>query len=63
MAKDTEKLIREYLAKIGRKGGNARARKYDKAMLSKWAKKGGRPTKSKQPPKRKTRRSKAGAKE
>ena len=40
-------LIREYLRKIARKGGNARAAKYDKATLSKWAKKGGRPTKAK----------------
>jgi len=35
-------MIREYLANIGRKGGKARASKYDKATLSKWAKKGGR---------------------
>jgi len=41
-------MIREYLASIGRKGGKARAAKYDKAMLSKWAKKGGRPPKSKE---------------
>jgi general stress protein YciG len=43
MAKDKEELVREYLAKIGRKGGKVRAKKYDKATLSKWAKKGGRP--------------------
>lgn len=36
-------MIREYLASIGRKGGKARAAKYDKKTLSKWAKKGGRP--------------------
>jgi hypothetical protein len=30
---------------MGKKGGKARARKYDKATLSKWAKKGGRPPK------------------
>ena len=40
-------MIREYLAKIGRKGGKARAAKYDKTTLSKWAKKGGRPPKVK----------------
>jgi len=40
-------MIREYLASIGRKGGKARASKYDKATLSKWAKKGGRPPKEK----------------
>ncbi len=36
-------MIREYLASIGRKGGKARAAKYDKATLSKWARLGGRP--------------------
>jgi general stress protein YciG len=46
MAKETDKMIREYLAKIGREGGKARAAKYDKATLSKWAKKGGRPKKA-----------------
>jgi general stress protein YciG len=48
MKKGTDKVIREYLANIGRKGGRARASKYDKATLSKWAKKGGRPPKSKE---------------
>jgi len=38
-------MIREYLATIGRKGGKARAAKYNKKTLSKWAKKGGRPPK------------------
>jgi hypothetical protein len=46
MATDKDKLIREYLAKIGSKGGKARAAKHDKATLSKWARKGGRPPKS-----------------
>jgi len=41
MTKDNP--VREYLAKIGRRGGKARAEKHDKATLSKWAKKGGRP--------------------
>ena len=45
MRKDADKMIREYLAKIGKRGGKARARKYDKATLSKWAKLGGRPPK------------------
>ena len=45
MKKEADKMIREYLAKIGRKGGQARAKKYDKATLSKWAKLGGRPPK------------------
>jgi len=47
MAKGAEKVIREYLAKVGRKGGKARAAKYDKATLSKWAKLGGRPPREK----------------
>jgi general stress protein YciG len=47
MTKGTDKMIREYLANIGRKGGKARAAKYDKKTLSKWAKKGGRPRKEK----------------
>ena len=38
-----DKMIQKYLAEIGRKGGKARAAKYNKAILSKWAKKGGRP--------------------
>jgi hypothetical protein len=47
MKKGSDKMIREYLASIGRKGGKARAAKYDKKTLSKWAKKGGRPPKEK----------------
>ncbi|HEX2715094.1 MAG TPA: hypothetical protein VHM88_23140 [Candidatus Acidoferrales bacterium] len=43
MDKDKQEVIRDYLRKIASKGGKARAKKYDKAMLSKWAKKGGRP--------------------
>jgi hypothetical protein len=34
------KVVREYLAKIGCKGGNVLAAKYDEATLAKWAKKG-----------------------
>ena len=45
MVKRGENVIRDYLAKIGRKGGKARAAKYDKATLHKWAKLGGRPPK------------------
>jgi len=40
-------MIREYLAKIGRKGGKARAARHSKDELSKWAKLGGRPKKAK----------------
>jgi hypothetical protein len=43
MPKDADKVIRQYLARIGRAGGKARAQKYDKATLSKWARLGGRP--------------------
>jgi hypothetical protein len=38
-------MISEYLSRIGKKGGKARAKKYGKATLRKWAKKGGRPQK------------------
>ena len=38
-------IISQYLAKLGRKGGKARAARHDKATLSKWAKLGGRPRK------------------
>ena len=44
----TDKLpeeVRKYLAQLAKKGGKARAKKYDKQTLSKWAKKGGRPPK------------------
>jgi general stress protein YciG len=43
MNKDQRTIIREFLKQAGRKGGKARAAKYDKATLRKWAKKGGRP--------------------
>ncbi len=49
MKNDQDKIIREFLKKAGRKGGKARAAKYDKATLSKWAKKGGRPPKKGEP--------------
>lgn len=47
MGKNRDKVIREFLVKIGSKGGKTRAKKYDKATLSKWARKGGRPRKDK----------------
>jgi hypothetical protein len=43
MSVDETTIIREFLKRVGRIGGKARAKKYDKATLSKWAKKGGRP--------------------
>jgi hypothetical protein len=46
------KLIQQYLASIGSKGGKARAAKYDELTLSEWAKRGGRPKKSAEAKKR-----------
>jgi len=43
MKKDS--AVSKYLKEIGKKGGKARAAKYDKRTLSAWAKKGGRPRK------------------
>jgi len=43
MKPTVEQLLRAHLSKLGKKGGKARAAKYDKATLSKWASKGGRP--------------------
>jgi general stress protein YciG len=40
-----KKQISDYLAAIGRKGGKKRAAKYSHATLSRWARKGGRPSK------------------
>jgi general stress protein YciG len=44
--KRIDKAVREYLSGIASKGGKARAEKYDRETLIKWAKKGGRPPKS-----------------
>jgi len=43
--KITEEILREARKKLASKGGKARAKKYSKRILSKWAKKGGRPRK------------------
>jgi general stress protein YciG len=45
MKSERDKIIREFLAKAGSKGGKARAARHDKATLSRWGKKGGRPSK------------------
>jgi hypothetical protein len=45
MADEKDKIIRDFLKRAGSKGGKARAAKYDKTTLRKWAKKGGRPEK------------------
>jgi hypothetical protein len=40
--------VRDFLRKIGKKGGNARAKKYDTETFRKWAKESGagRPSKT-----------------
>ena len=45
MKKELPEEVRKYLAQLASKGGKARANKYNKETLSKWAKKGGRPPK------------------
>jgi hypothetical protein len=45
MRKTAKELLRAHLSKLGKRGGVARATKYDAATLSKWARKGGRPPK------------------
>jgi hypothetical protein len=45
--KKQEELVRQYLAKIGSRGGKSRAARHGKETLSKWAKLGGRPRGSK----------------
>jgi general stress protein YciG len=47
MSKEADKAVREFLARAGKRGGRSRARMYDKATLSKWGRKGGRPRKQK----------------
>jgi len=43
--KISEKLKQQVRSELASSGGRARAAKYDKKTLSKWAKKGGRPRK------------------
>jgi len=43
--KVTAEMMRLVQQQLASKGGKARAKKYDKATLSKWAKRGGRPKK------------------
>ncbi len=45
-----DKVIRDFLARIGSKGGKARAAKHNSETLSKWAKLGGRPHKEEKKP-------------
>ena len=47
MKSKVPKEVRDYLAQLASKGGTARAKKYTKAKLREWAKKGGRPLKKK----------------
>ena len=39
--------VQDYIRQVASMGGKARAAKYPKATLSKWARKGGRPPKGK----------------
>jgi hypothetical protein len=43
--KITDEMRKQIRSELARAGGKARAKKYDKKTLSKWAKKGGRPRK------------------
>lgn len=52
-----EEILKAYLRKLARKGGKARAAKYDTKTLSEWGKKGGRPPKRKKKEDQGTRRS------
>jgi hypothetical protein len=45
MAKTKRGSMEDYAREFARKGGKARAAKYPKSVLSKWAKMGGRPPK------------------
>jgi hypothetical protein len=47
MSKAVEEALRKVRRELASAGGKARAKKYDKKTLSKWAKKGGRPRKRK----------------
>jgi hypothetical protein len=38
--------VRKFYKQLAREGGKARAKKYDHATLSEWAKRGGRPRKA-----------------
>ena len=46
--KVTEEMMRLVQTKLASAGGRARAKKYDRATLSEWAKRGGRPRKDSQ---------------
>ncbi len=52
MANTLSDPIRQFLKKMARKGGKARAAKYGRRTLSKWGKLGGRPPKAKKRGKR-----------
>lgn len=45
MAQKKDDLLKQAASLLGKKGGRARAAKYDKKTLTKWAKRGGRPRK------------------
>jgi len=54
MIKITKEIRRAVLHELQSNGGKARARKYDKATLSKWAALGGRPRKAVPPGRERT---------
>jgi hypothetical protein len=47
--KVTDEMWRLVQSELGKKGGEARAKKYGQATLSKWGKMGGRPRKDDKP--------------
>lgn len=42
MKKKLPREVKEFFSRAGKKGGRARAKKYDKKTLRRWARKGGR---------------------
>ena len=54
MKDKNEDAIRQYLSKIGSKGGKTRAAKHSKKQLTEWAKLGGRPKKGTSSAKKRT---------
>jgi hypothetical protein len=45
---EKNETVSQYLARIGKKGGQARAARHSKKELSKWGKLGGRPKQKKE---------------
>ena len=49
MAKEADEILKNYLRKLGQKGGQARAKRHSKKQLQEWARLGGRPRKEDKP--------------